>query len=50
MAIDFPTSSDNSKIRRALFPNFNAQCRFKGVMSPDDLNRAGLEASGKKWA
>ena len=31
------------------FLNFNADCRFRVVMSPEDLGRAGLEALGEKW-
>jgi len=32
------------------FLNFNADCRFRIVMSPEDLARAGLDALGEKWA
>ncbi|MGE5259451.1 MAG: panthothenate synthetase [Actinomycetota bacterium] len=49
MAIDLPTSSDIPKFAEPFFLNFNAKCRFRVVMSPDDLKRAGLEALGKKW-
>ena len=31
------------------FLNFNADCEFRIVMSPDDLKKAGLEELGKKW-
>ena len=31
------------------FLNFNADCRFRIVMSPEDLEKAGLEELGKKW-
>jgi hypothetical protein len=31
------------------FLNFNADTRFRIVMSPADLGRAGLEELGKKW-
>ena len=31
------------------FLNFNADCRFRIVMSPDDLGRAGLDALADKW-
>lgn len=31
------------------FLNFQADCRFRIVMSPEDLARAGLEDLGKKW-
>ena len=32
------------------FLNFNADCRFRLVMSPEDLARAGLDALGEQWA
>lgn len=31
------------------FLNFNATCEFRVVMSPDDLQRAGLDKIGEKW-
>ena len=31
------------------FLNFNADCRFRIVMTPADLAKAGLEDLGKKW-
>ena len=31
------------------FLNFNADCRLRIVMSPDDLGKAGLDELGKKW-
>lgn len=31
------------------FLNFNATCEFRVVMSPDDLQRAGLDKLGEKW-
>ena len=32
------------------FLGFNASVEFSIVMTPEDLERAGLEALGKKWA
>ena len=32
------------------FLTFNADCRFRIVMSPEDLGKAGLDELGKKWA
>jgi hypothetical protein len=32
------------------FLQFNADCKFRIVMTPDVLAKAGLEALGKKWA
>jgi hypothetical protein len=31
------------------FLHFNADCKFRIVMSPEDLKRAGLAELGKKW-
>lgn len=31
------------------FLNFNADCRFRIAMSPEDLGRAGLDDLGDKW-
>jgi len=31
------------------FLNFNADCRFRIVMSPEDLGKAGLDDLAKKW-
>ena len=32
------------------FLNFQATCRFRIVMSPEDLEKSGLEELGKKWS
>jgi len=32
------------------FLNFNADCRFRIAMSPEDLGKAGLNELGKKWS
>ena len=32
------------------FLAFNADCRFRIAMTPEDLAKAGLEQLGKKWA
>jgi hypothetical protein len=39
----------HTDVRGAVFLNFNADTRFRPVMSPADLGRAGLEELGKKW-
>lgn len=31
------------------FLAFNADCRFRVAMTPDDLKAAGLEEVGKRW-
>lgn len=32
------------------FLNFNANCKFRIAMTPEDLMKAGLDKIGKKWA
>ncbi|MEA3410287.1 MAG: panthothenate synthetase [Pseudomonadota bacterium] len=32
------------------FLQFNADCRFRIAMTPEDLGKAGLEDLGKKWS
>jgi hypothetical protein len=32
------------------FLNFNATCKFRIVMSPEDLQKSGLETLGQTWA
>ena len=32
------------------FLQFNADCKFHIVMSPEDLAKAGLDELGKKWS
>jgi hypothetical protein len=31
------------------FLNFNADCEFRVVMLPEDLQKAGLDSIGSKW-
>ena len=32
------------------FLNFNADCEFRIAMSPEDLEKAGLDELGRKWS
>jgi hypothetical protein len=32
------------------FLNFNADCKFRIAMRPEDLKEAGLEGLGRKWS
>jgi hypothetical protein len=47
--VDVQDSSDVPALAEPFFLKFEANCKFRIVMSPDDLKRAGLEALGKKW-
>lgn len=50
MVIEMKDASEVPRFAEPLFLKFNADCRFRIVMSPDDLARAGLDALGKQWA
>ncbi|HVN34715.1 MAG TPA: panthothenate synthetase [Casimicrobiaceae bacterium] len=44
--------ADQSRIpsyAEPFFLKFNATCRFRVAMVPEDLGKAGLEALGKRW-
>ena len=44
--------TDNSQIpalAEPFFLNFHADCRFRIVMTPEDLGKAGLDEIGRKW-
>ena len=50
LIIDVREPSRVPSFAEPFFLNFNADCRFRIAMSPEDLGRAGLEELGKKWA
>jgi hypothetical protein len=41
--------SDIPSLSEPWFLNFNADCEFRIVMTPADLERAGLDKLGKEW-
>ena len=44
--------SDPSRVptfAEPFFLKFNAECRFRVAMTPDDLGKAGLDELGRKW-
>lgn len=47
--IDVAEPSRVPSFAEPFFLNFNADCEFHIVMSPEDLGKAGLEVLGKKW-
>ena len=50
LVIDLERASQIPKFAEPWFLNFNGNCQFRIVMSPEDLAQAGLEELGKKWA
>ena len=49
LLVDVQEPSDVPTFAEPFFLNFNATCKFRIVMSPQDLQKAGLEALGQKW-
>lgn len=48
--VNVQNPSDVPAFAEPFFLNFQANCKFRIVMSPEELQKAGLEALGKKWA
>ncbi|MGH6848956.1 MAG: hypothetical protein ACREDD_00650 [Methylocella sp.] len=48
--INVQNASDIPSFAEPFFLNFEADCKFRTVMSPEDLQKAGLDELGKKWA
>lgn len=48
--INVQTASEVPSFAEPFFLNFQADCRFRTLMSPQDVQKAGLEELGKKWA
>ncbi|OGB29772.1 MAG: panthothenate synthetase [Burkholderiales bacterium RIFCSPLOWO2_12_FULL_61_40] len=48
--INVQSSSDVPSFAEPFFLNFQADCKFRILMSPEDLKKSGLEELGKKWA
>ncbi len=50
LVVDLEGPSKVPALAEPWFLQFNADCKFRIVMTPDVLAKAGLEAIGKKWA
>ncbi len=48
--IDVADSSRIPFFSEPFFLNFEADCEFRIAMSPEDLEKAGLDELGKKWS
>lgn len=49
MIVDVPDPSRIPALAEPWFLTFDAEVAFHVVMSPDDLQKSGLEKIGKKW-
>jgi hypothetical protein len=50
MIVEISDPSKIPSIAEPWFLTFNAIVEFKVVMTPDDLQKAGLDEVGRKWA
>ena len=49
MIVDVPDPSRVPALAEPWFLNFNADCEFRIAMSPEDLQKAGLNDLAEKW-
>ncbi|MBK5418114.1 panthothenate synthetase [Pseudomonas sp. TH31] len=47
--IDMQDASDIPRFAEPFFLNFQANCKFRIAMSPQDLQKSGLDELGKVW-
>jgi hypothetical protein len=47
--VNLQSASDVPKFAEPFFLKFEADCEFRILMSPEDLQKAGLEQLGKTW-
>lgn len=50
MIVDLKEASEIPAFAEPWFLTFNADVEFHSTMTPDELERAGLDALGKKWS
>lgn len=49
LVVNVQTPSDVPRLAEPFFLHFQANCRFRIAMSPEDLQQAGLDELGRKW-
>ena len=47
--VEVKDAGDIPRHAEPFFLNFNADCRFRIAMTPEDLAKAGLDKLSKKW-
>jgi len=50
IVVDVADASKIPALSEPWFLTFNADVKFRIAMTPDDLQKSGLDALGKKWA
>ena len=49
LVVDVERDAQIPALAEPWFLHFNAECKFRIAMTPEDLQQAGLEALGKQW-
>ena len=49
MAVNVNNASDIPALAEPWFLNFKADCEFRIAMTPEDLEKSGLDSIGEKW-
>jgi hypothetical protein len=49
LVVNMEKASQIPALAEPWFLHFNADCKIRVAMTPEDLQRAGLEELGKKW-
>ena len=49
LILDVSDAARIPALAEPFFLNFNADCRFRICMTPDDLGKAGLDEIAKRW-
>ncbi len=49
LIVDVADASRMPSFAEPFFLQFNADCRFRIVMTPEDLGKAGLDQLGARW-
>lgn len=49
LVVDVTKPSDIPGIAEPFFLSFNADCEFRIAMTPEDLQKSGLDTLGSKW-
>ena len=50
LIVEIQDASQLPALSEPFFLQFEADCRFRLVMSPEDLQKSGIEGLGQKWA
>ena len=49
LVVNVDSPSQVPALAEPFFLNYNADCKFRIAMAPEDLQQAGLERLGEKW-